>query len=140
MATSDANPAIATNKDIVLAAVRQNGRALAWASLELRADKEVVLAAVAEDGRALEWAGPTLRADPDIVLVARTQQGQVLQDASPALQADRDAGVQAAVNSTASGAVDWHRRLRTRSDPGTRGCAGVKGPAVIRNHDDDPDL
>ena len=40
----------------MLAAVQQNGRALEYASEELRADRELVLAAVRQDGLALEVA------------------------------------------------------------------------------------
>ena len=50
-------------------------------SSSLRADRAVVLAAVRENARALRWADPALQADPAIALVARTQLGQV-QDAS----------------------------------------------------------
>ena len=40
----------ATSREVVLAAVAQNGEALLYASDELRADREVVLAAVAQHG------------------------------------------------------------------------------------------
>ena len=50
-----------------MAAVAQNGDALAWSSAELRADREVVMAAVAEDGRALRLASAKLRTDPFFV-------------------------------------------------------------------------
>ena len=49
-----------------MAAVRQRGWALNYASPELRADREVVLAAVRQNGRALEFAifaSEELRAD-----------------------------------------------------------------------------
>jgi len=42
-------------------------------SLELRNDKDVVLAAVKQDGRALEYASPELRNDKDVVLAAVTE-------------------------------------------------------------------
>ncbi len=44
------------NKVVVLAAVAQSGRALKYASEELKDDKEVVLAAVAQTGDALQYA------------------------------------------------------------------------------------
>ena len=49
---------------MVLAAVQQNGRALYSASPELKADREVVLAAVHQNGRdVLRDASPELRAE-----------------------------------------------------------------------------
>jgi len=38
------------DKEVVMAAVAQNGRALQWASEELRGDKEVVMAVATQDG------------------------------------------------------------------------------------------
>jgi hypothetical protein len=51
----------------VLAALRQNGRALEYASAELRGDREVVLAAVRQNGRALRFPSEDLRNDPQVV-------------------------------------------------------------------------
>ena len=51
-------------RDVVRAAVVQNGRALGYAAAELRADRDFVLAAVAQNGYALEHAAAELRADP----------------------------------------------------------------------------
>ena len=48
------------DKEVVLAAVAQDWRALVQAALALRADKEVVLAAVAQDGYALMFAESAL--------------------------------------------------------------------------------
>ena len=41
----------------------------------LEEDKEVVLAAVAEDGRALEYADVSLKKDTEVVLAALAQDG-----------------------------------------------------------------
>jgi len=60
-------------REIVLAAVRQNGKALRYASDELRADREIVLAAVRQSCWALEYASKDLRADREIVLAAVQQ-------------------------------------------------------------------
>ena len=49
-------------RDLVLAAVRQDGRALCFASEELQADHEIVLAAVRQDG-APDYASAELQAD-----------------------------------------------------------------------------
>ena len=52
-----------STKAEVLAAVKQDGYALRFASDELRGDKEVVLAAVKQDGRAFEYASEELRCE-----------------------------------------------------------------------------
>ena len=77
------------DREVVLAAVAQNGYALRYASVELRADREVVLAAVAQDGDALQFASVELRADREVVLAAVAQYGDALQFASVELRADR---------------------------------------------------
>ena len=58
------------DRDVVLAAVQQNGFALKYASEELKKDREIVLAAVRQNGYALEYASEHLKADRMIVLVA----------------------------------------------------------------------
>ena len=60
-------------RDLVLAAVWQDGMALRYASEELQADREIVLAAVRQDGRALCFASEELQADHEIVLAAVRQ-------------------------------------------------------------------
>ena len=62
----------------MLAAVEQDGRALQYASAELRSDRKFVLAAVKQDGRALEYASAELRSDREIVLAAVEQDGHGL--------------------------------------------------------------
>jgi hypothetical protein len=59
-----------TDREVVLAAVGQDGSALAYASQELRNDREVVLAAVRQDGRARVFASDVLRNDRDVGLEA----------------------------------------------------------------------
>ena len=51
-----------------MAAVTQNGRALFYASSELRGDKEVVMAAVTQAGCALDYASDDLRGDKEVVM------------------------------------------------------------------------
>jgi hypothetical protein len=55
---------------MVLAAVKNNGRALEYASDDLRGDKEVVLAAVKNDGSAIEFASASLQKDKDVLLAS----------------------------------------------------------------------
>lgn len=74
------------DRELVLLAVAQDGRALEYASKALRADKEVVLVAVAHAGFALISASDELRADKDVVLQAVTQDIDAIQFASPEIQ------------------------------------------------------
>eukprot|EP01047_Picozoa_sp_COSAG01_P036451 COSAG01_NODE_2847_length_6983_cov_7.853574_8_plen_624_part_00 len=78
------------DKEFVLAAVAQDGTAMAFASKELRCDRDVVLAAVAQDGTALGSASAELRADKEVVLIAVAQHGCVVGCAAQELQGDRD--------------------------------------------------
>ena len=50
--------------------VSQKPLALQWVSLRLRGDRDVVLAAVRQDGRSLQWATLSLRENKDVVLAA----------------------------------------------------------------------
>ena len=56
-------------KEMVLAAVRQNGKALQYAP-EYNADKEVVLAAVKNNGIAIQFASPELQYNKEVVLAS----------------------------------------------------------------------
>ena len=60
-----------SGKRNVLAAVRNNGYVLEFASKALRADPGVVLTAVKENGRALRHASEALRADRFLARAAR---------------------------------------------------------------------
>jgi len=51
------------NRDVVLAAVQQNGSALQYANKKLKSDREVVLTAVGNDGQSLEYVVPHLRTE-----------------------------------------------------------------------------
>ncbi len=63
------------------------GQLLAYAP-EYRGDREIVLAAVRQDGLALKFANPELRADREIVLVAVRQTRYAVRHADRALQND----------------------------------------------------
>ena len=78
------------DKEVVLAAVKQAGRALEYADKKLQADKEVVLAALKQDGRALQYADKKLKADKNFVLVAVKQNGDALEYADKKLKADKN--------------------------------------------------
>ncbi len=81
---------VKANKEMVIAAVKQNGYALQNASDEMKADKEVVLAAVKEHGYALEYASDEMKADKEVVLAAVNQLGYVLEYASDDMKANKE--------------------------------------------------
>ena len=86
----DLKPAY-VHRSEALAAVKQYGDALRYASLELQSDREVVLAAVQQYGGALRYASEALRADREVVLATLQQYGCVaLTYASEELWADRE--------------------------------------------------
>ena len=78
------------DREVVLAAVKQNGWAIQYASVQLKADREVVLAAVKQNGLALNYASVELRADREVVLAAVEEDGWALKYASAELRADRE--------------------------------------------------
>ena len=84
-----------SDREVVLAAVQQNGDALYYASTELQADREIVLAAVQQYGDALKHASAELRADRNFVLAAVQQYGRALSWASAELRADREVALAA---------------------------------------------
>ena len=80
------------NKEVVLAAVTKNGKALQYASEELSADREVVLAAVTKCSDVLQYAFEVLLEelrDDKVVLTAVKRDRQVLQYASEELKNDK---------------------------------------------------
>ena len=77
------------SKNEALVAVKQDGKALAGLSEELRGDKEVVLAAVQQNGEAFEYASNELKADRDFVLAVVKQNWLSLIYASGELRADK---------------------------------------------------
>ena len=57
------------DKEVILAAVKQNVYALQYADEKLKANKEVVLAAVKQDVSALDYVDDSLKNDPDILAI-----------------------------------------------------------------------
>jgi hypothetical protein len=66
------------DREIVLAAVRQNGNALKHAGDTMKNDAGVVLAAVRQNGDALKHAGDTMKNDAGVVLAAASQNWRAL--------------------------------------------------------------
>lgn len=84
-----ASKALRQNKQLVLEAVAQSGRALRYADKRLRGNKQVVGVAVGEYGGALAHASAMLKGDRDIVVIAVRNYCSALKFASPKLQSDR---------------------------------------------------
>ncbi len=62
-----------------MSAVQQNGKALEYA-LNFRKDREIVLAAVQQDGLALQYVHKSLRKDQEIVLaIASSKRAELFQ-------------------------------------------------------------
>eukprot|EP01050_Picozoa_sp_SAG11_P026223 SAG11_NODE_6202_length_1365_cov_4.463665_1_plen_208_part_10 len=78
------------DREVVLAAVGQKGRALEYAAEELRGDGEVVLAAVVQNGSALEYAAAKMRGNREVVLAAVGQDGRALEYAAEEMRGDRE--------------------------------------------------
>lgn len=78
------------DKDIVLPAVKRNGYALKYASVELKNDKEVVLEAVRDNGMALWFAGEEIQNCKEVVFEAVRENGISLHFASDELQNDKE--------------------------------------------------
>ena len=105
-------PQYYNDREVVLAAVRENGHALQYADPVLRADREIGLAAVQNDGEALELTH--LNNDREIVFAAVRQIGRALQYASDYLREDRGI-VYAAVRN--DGYSLQYASLGLRADP-----------------------
>jgi hypothetical protein len=58
------------NREVALAAIKEDYDALRFASVELKSDKEVVLEAVKQSGYALEYASEALQNDPELIALA----------------------------------------------------------------------
>ena len=78
------------DREIVLASIGKDGRALQFASSELKGDREIVLAALGKNGRTLQFAASELKGDREIVLAAVGKNGRALQYAASGLKGDRE--------------------------------------------------
>eukprot|EP00971_Amphidinium_carterae_P347940 6490235-Amphidinium_carterae.2 len=87
------------DREIVLAAVSQNGIALQYASAELRRDRHIVHTAVRDVGIALEYAAEELQADRKIVLSAVQSSGLAIEYAARELRGVREIALAAVTES-----------------------------------------
>lgn len=103
------------NRNVVLAAVKRNGRELKWASANLKDDVEVALVAVAQNGMALADVSKARRIHRDIVLTAVKQNGLALEFAGWKLRNDKEI-VMAAVQQNGLALEYATRKLRNNKD------------------------
>jgi len=78
------------DREVVLAAVSQNGEALKYADDNLKDDQDVVLVAVQSSGIAVQYASSECIQHHDVALAAVTQNGDALQFLTEASRANRD--------------------------------------------------
>jgi predicted nucleic acid-binding Zn-ribbon protein len=81
---------IKDDKDVVMAAVKQRGCAIKYASEKFKADKEVVMAAVKCEGDALQYISESLKADKEVVLAAVKQNAFAILNASEIFKTDKE--------------------------------------------------
>jgi len=86
----NASAFLQSDKQVVMAAVKQDGGALEFASKKLKADKQVVMAAVKQNQWALKYASKGLKADKEVVMAAVKQHGWALTYASKELKANKE--------------------------------------------------
>lgn len=122
LALEFASDRLKDDKEIVLTAVQQFGLALAYASKKLKDDKEIVFAAVQQSGLALEHASKKLQNDKEVVFAAICQDGNAIFYASPRLKDNKEV-VLAAVQ-------EDYFALRFSSDEIQSLCQG-QDPAVV---------
>jgi voltage-gated potassium channel Kch len=98
LAIMDANEELQNDKEVVLAAIKNDGGAISYASDELKQElsnnREVVLSAVTSNGEALMDFDDAFRSDKEVVLAAVTHDesysGDVFKSIDKKLQADRE--------------------------------------------------
>ncbi len=89
-AVFDIDGSLKKDRDIVLAAVKENGLALRYANKCLKKDREIVLTAVQQDGWALEYADESFKKNREIVLTAVQQDSRAFHCANETLKKDRE--------------------------------------------------
>ena len=97
-----------------MAAVKQHGMALKYASQALKADHDVVMAAVKQDGSALEYASEALKADHEVVMAAVKQEPGAIDHAPLNVRRNRSIQI-AALNKRLKGVPDQLMTASRRS-------------------------
>ena len=79
------------DKDIVLAATSQNGRAFQYASENLKKDRAFVITVVKQNADALEFADSSMKKDKEVVLAAlRSKNGKAINHIDDSLKKDKE--------------------------------------------------
>ena len=78
------------DRELCMAAVTQDGKALQWASEEMKGDRELCTAAVAQNRRALEFASEEMKGDRELCTAAVAQDGRALQYCSEEMKGARE--------------------------------------------------
>jgi len=112
-AKTNLDPAMTSNKDLVLSAVRLNGMALEHAADNLKLDKEVVLAAVRNNGPALKFAQGGLNQDEDCLKASG------LWDSAPVTYSRAEQAIQSVKFSLAESSTQYATdfALEMKNDP-----------------------
>ncbi|CAJ1361959.1 unnamed protein product [Effrenium voratum] len=118
-------------REFMLAAVAQDGRALQYASEELRGDREFMLAAVAQDGYALHFASKELCGDREFVLAALAQNGDALQHASEELREERAFVLEAVEKTRSWFLVNWASPVLGEDKDFLQQCKDVCGTGLV---------
>jgi CxxC motif-containing protein len=100
----DSNWSYKKDKEILMAAVKNDGRVLKYASAELRNDKELVMVAVKNDHgcfgeNAYEYASSELKKDKEVVMAAVKNRASILEYVNSELKNDKEVVMAAVKNS-----------------------------------------
>jgi len=127
-----ASEELQADKKIIMQALKKDGRALLFASKSLKADKEVVMEAVKQDGHSFEYASKELRSDKEVVMEAVKQQGRSFEYASKELQADKDVVI-ATIKSGYPDVLRYHSEItkKLRADKEVMMAAVKKNGEVL---------
>ena len=74
---NEAHKSLQKDREIVMAAVKQNGWALQYADKSLQKDRKIVMAAVKQDSNTLQYADESLQKDRKIVMAAVKQKNSM---------------------------------------------------------------
>lgn len=105
-------PELQRNREIVLAAIKQNGEALKWAKCFI--DRNLILSAVKSNGRALYYAGDLFKSDLKIVKTAIMQDGSAIRYADMKFKDDDKLGLLAVKK---NGAALFYLSNRLKTSP-----------------------
>jgi len=127
----DAPPHVRADKEVVLAAVAQQGTVVRFAAKALRADREVMIAACSSDARALAYAEGDTGMDLAVLAAAIARDPGALEHACAAAKADR-ALVLAAIRQSSGGQAFRYASSAVRADREIALCAVAKDGKMLK--------